>query len=183
MVLLSLMSLDGWPLAMPHLPSGAFATLSRRAALKHILRFFGWERARIVSRSDETVTEWGSAYFGTIEMTPLKKLHREIKYACLPRFEFKYLSTLRRRTVCAEFGLACAKLRWFFHHDPSPTFRTGDARARNPIRHSEIILRAGTDRFLPTSSRGQHFVDSRSFVAVRTVGGDRNYPRKTPSIA
>jgi hypothetical protein len=77
--------------------------------------------------------------------------------------EFEFLATLRHRAACSELCLVLPTFGLLSNHNPSPTFRTGDARTRNAISHSKIILRleqstvdgTGTGRKRPTFIRGE----------------------------
>jgi hypothetical protein len=79
--------------------------------------------------------------FRTVEVTALEKKQRQIEHARLTQLEGKFLSTLGHGAGGAKlfFGLSQSVL--LSHHNPSSTFRTCDARARNAIGHLRIILR------------------------------------------
>jgi hypothetical protein len=80
------------------------------------------------------------AQFGTKEVPPLEKWQRHIEKARFTRLEFKFLSTLWRWAARPELSFSRASFGLRCYHHPGPTFWTGDARARNAIRHIEIVL-------------------------------------------
>ncbi len=105
-------------------------------------------------------------------MSSFKKRQWQIKNPRFSQLEFKCLSTLRCQTVRSELVFAHTTLGWLLDHDPSPTFRTGDARTRNAIRHFMIILRLNRSDFnrdrVPPSLT---FLGLGDFVAIRALGG------------
>lgn len=119
-------------------------------------------------------------------MAAFKKRQGHLKHTCLPCLELKFLPTLWRRTIGSEPVLAHASLRWFLDHDPSSTFRTGDARAHNAIRHPEIIFGLGpgaaSDYPAPTPPSWVPAGGSLwNFEAVRNLASERRAP--TPLTA
>jgi hypothetical protein len=74
-------------------------------------------------------------------MAPLEKGQRHFKEPRLDSLEFEVFPTLRHRADCSELFLILPTFGLLSNHNPSPTLRTSDARARNAIRHPKIILR------------------------------------------
>jgi hypothetical protein len=78
--------------------------------------------------------------FRPIEVATLEKRERHFKKPGLVRLEFELLPTLRHWADCSNLSLVLSNLSLLSNHNPSPTFRTRDAGARNAISHSKIIL-------------------------------------------
>jgi hypothetical protein len=74
-------------------------------------------------------------------MAALEEQQRQFEDPRLTRFEFKVLSTLRSRAIRWKFFIAQSSFGWLFDDHPSPALRAGDARARDAIRRSMIVLR------------------------------------------
>ena len=74
-------------------------------------------------------------------MSSLEKGQRHFKNPGLASLEFELLSTLWHRASFSDLFLVLYTLGSLPNHNPNPTFRTSDARARNAISHSKIILR------------------------------------------
>jgi len=74
-------------------------------------------------------------------MATLEKGQRHFKNPGLASLEFECLPTLRRRAACSKLFLVLSKFGLLPNHNPSPTFWTSDARARNAISHFKIIGR------------------------------------------
>ena len=74
-------------------------------------------------------------------MATLEKGQRHFKNPGLASLEFECLPTLRRRAACSKLFLVLSKFGLLPTHNPSPTFWTSDARARNAISHFKIIGR------------------------------------------
>jgi hypothetical protein len=103
----------------------------------------------------------------------LEKRQWQLKDPRFTDFEFKFLPTLRRWATRPELCLAFSKFGLLSDNNPSPTSGTRDARARNAISHSKIILRL-EQRTVDSIRMGPEipaFSDSGNFVAVRTLGG------------
>ena len=85
-----------------------------------------------------------SGEFRSIEVATLEKRQRHFKNPRLASLEFKFLPTVRRRATRAELclGIGFSHFGLLSNHNPRPALRTGDARARNAIRHERIIGRA-----------------------------------------
>ena len=74
-------------------------------------------------------------------MASFKKGQRQFENVRLTGVEFEFLSTLQYRAAHSELLLAWSERGWLREDNPSPTFGTGHARARNAIGHRAIILR------------------------------------------
>ena len=74
------------------------------------------------------------------------------------------------------FFIAQSSLGWLSDDHPSPALRAGDARTRDAIRHSEIILRVTPSDFDRDggAAKTQLYRTLGNFLAVRTLGGERN---------
>ena len=103
-------------------------------------------------------------------MPTLKKQHRQFEHARLAQLESKLSSSLRHGTTGAQFLFAAVHQGWLLHHNPSPTFRTGDARVRNAIGHIRIILRRNRPILPAIGSAEDHRLPS--FATVRSRGGE-----------
>ncbi len=82
-----------------------------------------------------------SAQFRPIEVAALEKRQRHLKNPGLATLKFEFPSTLRHGTALSDLFLGLSDFSSLPNHNPSPTFGTGHARARNAIRHRIIILR------------------------------------------
>ncbi len=108
-------------------------------------RLSGKEKCRLFSlNTDSTPSVQRLRQFRPIEVTTLEKRQRHFKNLGLASLKFEFLSTLRRGAACSQLlFLVLPTFGLLSNHNPSPTFRTCDARARNAIRHPKIILRLG----------------------------------------
>ena len=106
-------------------------------------------------------------------MATLEKRQRHFKEPSLNSLEFEVFPTPRRGAACSELFLVFPTSGLLSNHNPNPTFRTSDARARNAISHSKIILR--WEQRAAESARSGLKIPTllllRNFVAVRTLGG------------
>jgi hypothetical protein len=83
-----------------------------------------------------------SEQFRPIEVAPLKKGQGDFKEPSLDSLEFEVFPTPRRGAACSQlFFLVLPTFGLLPNHNPSPTFRACDARARNAVSHSKIIFR------------------------------------------
>lgn len=82
-----------------------------------------------------------SRQFRPIEMAPLEKRQRQFKEPRLHSLEFEVFPTVGHRADCSKRLLVLSTFGLLPNDNPSPTFRTSDARARNAISHFKIILR------------------------------------------
>ena len=75
-------------------------------------------------------------------MSALEKGQRHFKEPSLDSFEFEVFPTFRYGAACSQLlFLVLSTFGLLPNHNPSPTFRACDARARNAISHPKIILR------------------------------------------
>jgi hypothetical protein len=106
-------------------------------------------------------------------VSTLEEGQGHLKEPSLDSFEFEFLAALRHRAACAELCLVLPTFGLLSNHNPSPTFRTGDARARNAISHSKIILRFEQSIVDGTGigRKSATFLGLGNSVAVGTLGG------------
>jgi hypothetical protein len=71
----------------------------------------------------------------------LEERQRHFKNPGFARLELEFLSTLRRGADLSELFLVLPTFGLLSNHNPGSAFRASDARARNVISHSKIILR------------------------------------------
>src|SRR5260370_18954145 len=76
-----------------------------------------------------------SAQFRPIEVAALEKRQRHLKNPGLATLKFEFPSTLRHGTALSDLFLGLSHFSSLPNHNPSPTFGTGHARARNAIGH------------------------------------------------
>src|SRR5260370_18623424 len=100
-----------------------------------------------------------SAQFRPIEVAALEKRQRHLKNPGLATLKFEFPSTLRHGTALSDLFLGLSHFSSLPNHNPSPTFGTGHARARNPIAHSPIIFRDPRTP-LPPAFRALRFLAS-----------------------
>src|SRR5260370_7505035 len=81
-----------------------------------------------------------SAQFRPIEVAALEKRQRHLKNPGLATLKFEFPSTLRHGTALSDLFLGLSHFSSLPNHNPSPTFGTGHAPARNAIGHNPIIL-------------------------------------------
>lgn len=79
-----------------------------------------------------------SGQFRSVEVAALKKGQGHLKNPGLATLELKFFSTLRRGTPRSKLFFARSSLGLLFDNNPSPTFRTRDAGARNAIGHTKL---------------------------------------------
>ena len=105
-------------------------------------------------------------------MTPFEQLEN----SRLTHLIFKLLATLRDRTTRSEFFVAESCLRRLSDDHQSRAVRADDTRTRDAIRHSEIILRVTPSDFDRDggAAKTQLYRTLGNFLAVRTLGGERN---------
>jgi len=89
---------------------------------------------------DSRLTVSPSAQFRSKEVATLEKRQGYLENSRLTRLELKFLSTLRHRAICSEFFIAQSSFGCVCDDHQRPALRTGDARARDSIRHRIIIL-------------------------------------------
>lgn len=102
-----------------------------------------------------------------MDVSPSRKCNR-INEKLAERVGF--LPTLGRETDGSRFLFAALHQGWLLHHNPSPTFRTGDGRARSEVGHIRTILQRNRP-ILPAIGSAE---DPRlpSFATVRSRGGE-----------
>src|SRR5260370_16178207 len=93
-----------------------------------------------------------SAQFRSIEVAALEKRQRHLKNPGLATLKFEFLSTLRHGTALSDLYLGLSHFSSLPNHDPSPTFGTGHARARNAIGHRAQLYCAIHERPCPRHS-------------------------------
>src|SRR6266404_1171014 len=96
----------------------------------------------MVRRVNARFSEVMSSQFRPIEVAALEKRQRQFKKPGLIRLEFEFLPTVRSGAGCFELPLILSIFGLLSQYNPTSTFRTSDARARNAISHFKIILRS-----------------------------------------
>jgi len=114
---------------------------------------------------------------------PLEKKQRQIEHARLAQLEGKFLPALGHGAGGAKLLLGLCHSEMLFHHNPSPTLRTGDARARNAIGHTEdYIARSRSGRLQPSRrqdvARLWIFSSSYAIWVANVMGAWMVYPTK-----
>src|SRR5260370_20144362 len=112
-----------------------------------------------------------SAQFRPIEVAALEKRQRHLKNPGLASLKFEFLSTLRRGTAFPDLSLGLSNFSSLPNHNPSPTFGTGHARARNAIGHAAIILRHRR-RLLRYWPRPEFIGLQKFFASICILGGE-----------
>jgi len=72
--------------------------------------------------------------------------------------------------MARDCSFDAARQGWLLHHNPSPTFRTSDARARSAVGHIRIILQRNRPILPAIGSAEDHRLPS--FATVRSRGGE-----------
>ena len=96
----------------------------------------------MVKQVNARFSEVMSSQFRPIEVAALEKRQRHFKKPGLVRLEFEFLPTVRSGAGCFELPLILSTFGLLSHDNPTSTFWASDARGRNAISHSKIILRS-----------------------------------------